>query len=284
MKPADAGGVVPTLPAADLIAAIPGLGAEPPELAVHDVANKPGASLSFTELYDLADEITAALADRCTGAVVVQGTDTIEETAYLLDLLIASDSPVVATGAMRNPSLAGADGPANLLAAIRVAASETARGLGTLVVLNDQVHAARWVTKTHTANTSAFASPGFGPLGHVIEGRVDIPVRLRHRSPTLRPDRQREVRAGLMTVTLGDDGALINTVSELVDGLVVAALGVGHVPADMVPVLAKAAANIPVVLTAAVSSWSSACSLLSRLAHAQIRAKVRSSSSYAAGI
>ncbi|HET9898466.1 MAG TPA: asparaginase [Streptosporangiaceae bacterium] len=254
MKPADAGGVVPTLSAADLIAAIPGLGAEPLELAVHDVANKPGASLSFTEIYDLADDITAAPADRCAGAVVVQGTDTIEETAYLLDLLIASDSPVVVTGAMRNPSLAGADGPANLLASIRVAASQTARGLGTLVVLNDQIHAARWVAKTHTASTAAFTSPGFGPLGQVIEGRVDIPVRLRHRSPVLRPDRQREVIVGLTTVTLGDDGSLIEAASEMLDGVVVAALGVGHVPADIVPVLAKAAANVPVVLSSRIGA------------------------------
>jgi L-asparaginase len=208
--------------------------------------------LSFAEIYELADAITSALADGSAGAVVVQGTDTIEETAYLLDLLVSSESPVVVTGAMRNPSLAGADGPANLLAAIRVAASPAGRGFGTLVVLNDQIHAARWVQKTHTASPAAFTSPSFGPLGHVIEGRVTIPFRLQQRSPTLRPDRHQEVRVGLMTVTLGDDGALIEAVGDQLDGLVVAALGVGHVPADMVATLAKAAFQLPVVLSSRI--------------------------------
>lgn len=254
MRVGDAGGAVPALSASDLLAAVPGLGGENVELTVRDVLNKPGASLSFADIYGLADTISAALDDSCAGAVVVQGTDTIEETAYLLDLLVSSSSPVVVTGAMRNPSLAGADGPANILAAIRVAASDVATDLGAMVVLNDQIHAARWVQKTHTASPAAFTSPGFGPIGHVVEGRVDIPIRLRHRSPILSPDRHRHVRVGLMTTALGDDGVLIDTISEHVDGLVVAALGVGHVPAQIVTTLAKVAARIPVVLSSRIGA------------------------------
>jgi len=182
--------------------------------------------------------------------VVTQGTDTIEETAYLLDLLVASDAPVVVTGAMRNPSLAGPDGPANILAAIRVAASGGARELGCVVVMNDQIHAARWVAKAHTASPAAFISPGFGPLGHVAEGEVHIPLRLRDRSPLFSPVPRGQVRVGLVTIALGDDHVLIDALADHADGLVVAAFGAGHVPADTVTSLAALAARIPVVLAA----------------------------------
>ena len=242
------GGVTPTLLAADLLAAVPGLDEVRVALSVRDVANKPGASLSFTDLYALADVINTALAGGCAGAVVVQGTDTIEETAYLLDLLVVSDGPVVVTGAMRHPSLAGADGPANILASVRVAADAAARGLGCLVVMNDQVHAARWVQKAHTASPAAFASPGYGPLGQVIEGKVALPLRLALPSPVFASGSRRDVRVGLVTITLGDDGVLVGALADHVDGLVVAGLGVGHVPADVVATLEKLAARMPVVL------------------------------------
>jgi L-asparaginase len=262
-------GVTPALSAADLVAAVPGLDDAGVELRLRDVANKPGASLSFGDVFGLADAISAALDDGCAGAVVIQGTDTIEETAYLLDLLVAADEPLVVTGAMRNPSLAGPDGPANILAAIRVAASDRARGLGCVVVMNDQIHAARWVAKAHTASPAAFTSPGFGPLGHIAEGQVDIPVRLRERSPRSGPVPGRsgpvpgrsgpvpgrsgpvpgrEVRVGLVMIALGDDDVLIDAVAEHVDGLVVAAFGAGHVPAGTVTSLAGLAARMPVVL------------------------------------
>jgi L-asparaginase len=243
-------GVAPALSASDLLAAVPGLDAAGVELSLRDVANKPGASLSFGDLFGLADAISTALGDGFAGAVVTQGTDTIEETAYLLDLLVASDAPVVVTGAMRNPSLAGPDGPANILAAIRVAASGGARELGCVVVMNDQIHAARWVAKAHTASPAAFISPGFGPLGHVAEGEVHIPLRLRDRSPLFSPVPRGQVRVGLVTIALGDDHVLIDALADHADGLVVAAFGAGHVPADTVTSLAALAARIPVVLAA----------------------------------
>ena len=247
MAQAAQGGVSPALSASDLLAAVPGLSDMQADLRVQDFRNKPGASLDFSDLYELAAAINEALSDGCVGAVVTQGTDTIEEVAYVLDLLLPTDAPVVVTGAMRNPTMAGADGPANILAAIRVAASPRARGLGCLVVLNDQVHAARWVQKAHTGSPAAFVSPDHGPLGHVIEGRVHIPVRIR-RSPALSPAPRRSAQVGLATITLGDDGTLIESLAEHVDGLVVAAFGAGHVPAAVAPVLDKLAEHIPVVL------------------------------------
>lgn len=248
MRSASGEGVEPALSASDLLAAVPGLDEAGVALRLQDVANKPGASLSFGDLFGLADAISAAVRDGFAGVVVIQGTDTIEESAYVLDLLVAGDAPVVVTGAMRNPSLAGPDGPANIAAAIRVAASGCARGLGCVVVMNDQIHAARWVAKAHTASPAAFISPGFGPLGHVAEGQVFIPVRLRDRSPLFSRVPRRNVRVGLVTVALGDDDVLIDALAEHADGLVVAAFGAGHVPAGIVTSLARLAARMPVVL------------------------------------
>jgi len=162
-------GIAPTLGAAELVAAVPGL-ADVADIAAHSALRIPGASLVFDDLIRLAELLDARFAEGVDGAVVIQGTDTIEETAWFLDLLVASDAPVVVTGAMRGPQMPGADGPANLLAATIVAASGRARGLGTLVVLSDEVHAARFVQKMHTALPSAFASPSAGPIGLVAEG------------------------------------------------------------------------------------------------------------------
>ena len=254
MTQARGGGVSPALSAPELLAAVPGLSDIGAGIRAVDFRQKPGASLSFHDLFELVTAINDALAGGCTGVVVTQGTDTIEEVAYALDLLLSTDAPVVVTGAMRNPTMAGADGPANILAAVRVAVSRDARGLGCLVAMNDQIHAARWVRKTHTGSTAAFTSPGHGPLGEVVEGHVRIPVGIRHRSPVLHPDPAKEVRVGVATIALGDDGRLAETIGAQVDGLVVAAFGVGHVPAGMVPVLARLAERIPVVLASRIGA------------------------------
>ena len=159
-------GAVPALSGRQLLDAVPGLDGIDAE--VHDFRQLPSASLTIDDVYELA----AAIGDRlAAGAVVVQGTDTIEETAFLLDLLHAGPGPVVVTGAMRTAATAGADGPANMLAAVRAAASPA----------------------------------------------------------------------------LGDDGELLRAAAGRFDGLVVAALGAGHVPAATMPALAALAGEIPVV-------------------------------------
>jgi L-asparaginase len=210
----------------------------------------PSGDLRLTDLLELRSVIEQELADGADGIVVTQGTDTLEETSYALDLLVSADAPVVVTGAMRNASLPGADGPANLLAAIRVAASPGARGLGTLVVFSDEIHAARFVRKSHATSTATFRSPVAGPLGHVTEDRVRILLRPAGRLHLAIPRDAPDVRVAQVTVSFDDDGRLLEAVPELgYGGLVVAAFGGGHVPRWIVPVLAKIAARIPVVLT-----------------------------------
>src|SRR5690606_31568090 len=166
-----------------------------------------GASLKLDDLYALAEEIERCFAAGSSGVVITQGTDTIEETAFCLDLLLDTSKPVVVTGAMRNPTLPGADGPANLEAAITVAVDE-ARPEGVVVVLGDEVHAARWVAKSHSTVPSAFCSPGRGPMGIVAEGRYRPSWRLAQSLPKVsREVRRSVVSVPVVSIGLDDDGA-----------------------------------------------------------------------------
>lgn len=244
-------GVVTRLTGADLVAAVPGLADLGLPLDVRDPHAVPSAHLTYGDLLDVVEAASEAVTAGATGVVVTQGTDTLEESAFLTDLVWPHAAPLVFTGAMRNPTLAGPDGPANLLAAARVAAAPAARDLGVLVVLADEVHAARWVRKTHSTSTATFASPNAGPVGHVIEGRVRLLTRPERREPLPPVDRDRlaAIRVAQYTVTLDDDGGLLDGVADLHHGLVVAGFGVGHVPAVLAPVLGELAGRIPVVLT-----------------------------------
>src|ERR1700744_4261547 len=202
-----AGGVVPRLTGADLLTSVPGLDRAGLEVKVHDFRQVPSSSLTIGDILDLAVAIREQVGAGADGVVVSQGTDTIEETVSLLALRYDGEAPVVFTGAMRHPMLAGADGPANLLAAVTVAAAPQARGLGSLVVLGDEIHAARFVRKAHTTSVAAFISPPAGPLGFRAEGRAFLPPRPAHRpalpalsnlpAPTTRPGRA--VQTGLIT-------------------------------------------------------------------------------------
>lgn len=256
MTTAEGGGVVPALSAEQLVSAVPGLADTGIEVEVVDFRRVPGASLTFADLTALTDEVHRRCAAGVDGVVVTQGTDTIEETSYFLDLRHTAAQPVVVTGAMRNPTLAGADGPANLLAAVRTAADPTTRGLGCLVVFADEIHAAHRVRKTHTTSGSTFQSPDAGPLGHLVEGHPRILNRPPDRPPLPAPsaDTPADPRVGLVTATLGDDGHLLHGLADHLDGLVVAAFGVGHVPATWVTPLQHLATRIPVVLASRTGS------------------------------
>jgi L-asparaginase len=249
MAPSASGGIVPALGAEDLVASVPGLAGLDVRITTESLRSLPSPSLGFGDLVALSARVNAELSAGATGVVITHGTDTIEETAFFLDLTVPAEAPVVVTGAMRHPHSAGPDGPANLYAAIRVALSPAARGLGTLVVMSDEVHGARFVRKNHTSSTGAFVSPGFGPLGLVVEG--DPRIRGAARTGLTLPAHPRvtDVRVGLITVAMGDDGALLRRSGDLFDGVVIAGLGAGHVPASMVPAVAEQAARVPVVLS-----------------------------------
>ncbi len=234
-----------------LLAGVPGLDACGIELDVRDLQAIPGGSLAFDDVLEVLRTARSSDAD---GVVVVQGTDTLEETAYLVDLLWDDDRPVVFTGAMRGPTLAGPDGAANLLAAVQTAAERRWRGLGAVLVLNDEIHAARHVAKRHTTSPAAFTSPNAGPLGRMVEG---VPVRLTTiaRRPALPTPDRLEARVPLIVTTLGDDGVLLRSVEDC-DGLVVAGFGAGHVPGRIASRLGGLAERMPVVLASRTGAGS----------------------------
>jgi L-asparaginase len=247
------GGVVPALSVNELLAAVPALSDLGMTIEARDFRALPGASLGFADLLALAVEVDKHAAAGVDGVVVTQGTDTIEETAYLLDLVRAGDAPVVVTGAMRSALAAGADGPANFLGALRVAGSEQARGLGCVVVFADEIHAARYVRKTHATSITAFASAP-GPIGHIVEDEVRVPLRPARGPVIAGADPGGRVRVGLVVAALDDDGELLRMAGDHFDGIIVAGFGAGHVPAAWVPILADLAARKPVVLASRTGS------------------------------
>jgi L-asparaginase len=247
MVPSEAGGITPKLGAAELVASVPALG-EVAEIDARSPFKLPSPSLTTAGLVEVARTINEAFAAGFDGAVVIQGTDTIEESAFLLDVLVDSDRPVVVTGAMRGADAPGADGPANLLSAAIVAASPESRGLGTVAVLNYDIHAARFVQKSHTALPSAFLSPLAGSIGTLIERQARYYVRVT-RNPSHSTAEGAPAPVALIKASMGDDGRLLAALPGLgYAGVVIEGMGAGHVPADVAPLVGDLAAKIPVVL------------------------------------
>jgi L-asparaginase len=234
-----AGGAVPALAGADFLRALP---PDLPRLRLVEHCNLPSAHLTVDLLWGLRQRVAALAAGRgIAGVVVTHGTDILEELAYLLDLTIPGHRPVVVTGAMRTASEVGYDGLANLAAAVRVAASPQARGLGALVVMNDEIHAARWSTKTHTLALDTFQSPDHGPLGRVDADGVWIgsrPVR------EIIPCGRLEPAVALLKLGVGMDAApLEDAVARGARGAVIEALGGGRLPPWWLPPIEQAVAH-----------------------------------------
>lgn len=244
---AGAGGVAPGLTGADLVAAVPQLDALA-QINAGNLSNLPSTEIGLPLLFDLAAAIRAHEDGGTVGIVVTQGTDTIEETAFVLNLLHRGSVPVVVTGAMRNPSLPGADGPANLLAAVACAAEPGCRDLGVVVAFDDAIHPAAWVQKRDTSSTGAFWSPA--PLGWMAEGRPALYARP-PRSPgfAVPPDAPLPF-VPILKPGLSDPPLLVQACLDAgAAGLVLDLAGGGHVQSPWLDPLSAAAKHIPVVFS-----------------------------------
>lgn len=193
----------------------------------------------------IVDQLAHAAFD---GVVITHGTDTLEETAYFLDLTTKFASPIVLTGAMRSSNELGADGLYNLVAAIRVAGDDDARGKGVLVVMNDEIHHAANVTKTSTSSVATFQSPQYGPIGLVTKTMIHF-----HHAPIIREYvnvEQLDKRVAMLKVYAGMDADLVDAVLDAgYDGLVLEGLGQGNVPPAVVPSIQRLLEKrIPIVL------------------------------------
>jgi L-asparaginase len=243
------GTAFPVMHADELLAEIPDLRryAEP---RLTEFALVPSFDMTPGIVRRLARDIRNMLAaDGADGVVVTHGTDTMEESAFALDLLLDCKQPVVVTGAMRNASQPGADGPRNLVSAVRTAGSRDARGLGVAVVMNDQVHAPRYVTKSHTTATDTMISPGIGPVGTVDDGGVWLRW-LPERLPRM-PDVEPEPHVYLIRMAAGMDDLFLRAVLDAgARGVVIEGSGAGHMPGNWKPALSKLLdSGMPVVLT-----------------------------------
>ena len=252
--PTESGGAVPTLDAAALVKAVPGLEAIA-EVKVFSFRQMPGAHLAIADLIELAEFIRSLRRDGIDGVIITQGTDTIEETAFALDLQISGLMPVIVTGAMRGPNEPGADGPANILGAARVAVNKKAADAGVLVVMGDTVHSARWVRKLHTTKPSAFSSPMTGPVGWITEGAATIIWQPCSGAILQNLDPENAPSVALIPTWLGDDGRLVKLASEAgYGGLVIQALGGGHVNPAVADAIGNAAAHMPVIFASRTGS------------------------------
>jgi len=182
--------------------------------------------------------------------VVTHGTDTLEETAVLCDVLSGAAAPIVFTGAMRPASAAGADGPANLLDAVRVAGGAAAAGLGVLVAFAGELHAARAVRKADSTAPSPFATPGRGPIGRVTEEVVEVWAR--RPRPARRPPlavRALDARVEIVVAGLGGDGTMVEAaLAAGVAGVVAVVPGAGHAPPPFLAAVRDAVERVPVVV------------------------------------
>lgn len=237
---------VPTFDADALVAAVPALAAVP-DLRISSISNMPGSHLDTPDALAIC-RAALAEADEGRGVVVTHGTDTLEETAMLCDVMHGGEEPIVFTGAMRPASAPGADGPANLADAVALAGSVGGLGLGVVVVFGGRVHAARAVRKVDSTAVEPFGSPHTGPIGVVHEGRVHIgayPIR----RPAVVPEHL-DLRVTIVPTWLGDDGGLLDAIRTTdAQGAVIETLGAGHVGPRALRALRALAADVPVVAT-----------------------------------
>ena len=202
------------------------------EITVVDLFNLPSPHMNEEKMLALSQYIQEE-AGRFDGIVVTHGTDTLEETAYFLELTLDLVIPVVLTGAMRSSNEIGADGLANLRSSILVAAAPESRGKGVIVVMNEEIHAATYVTKTHTTNLATFQTPTFGPIGLISKNQVlYFQNIIRQEYYPLQAVKQ---KVALLKAFSGMDGSLIRAVGQAgFKGLILEGLGAGNMPPETV--------------------------------------------------
>ena len=221
------------------------------ELLSHQFSLKPSPSITPNDMLELAKLTKSYLNDpKIDGIVITHGTDTLEESAYFLDLYLETSKPVVFTGSMRNYSELGFDGLSNLVSSILVAAHPESKQMGVLVVMNDEINAAAEVTKTHTLSLDTFKSLEFGPIGIVEQDNVLYYRQTHYPHLHIAPDTiQNHVE--IIKVYSGASSVLLNLlIDHGLKGLVLEALGRGNVPPQMLDGIKRAISlNIPVLIT-----------------------------------
>lgn len=218
------------------------------QLVTEEIFNLPSPHITPAHMLRLSQRLRQAATEGFDGAVVTHGTDTLEETALFLDLTLTSTMPVVVTGAMRSSNEIGSDGLYNFRTAIMVASANASVGKGVVVVMNDEIHSARYVTKTHTTNVATFRTPTFGPIGIVSEGHVNY-------MQTINPQPHLPIEKVITEVYLikayaGMTGTLFQALNQpTTRGIVIEALGAGNLPPQTLAALqALVHQNIPLVL------------------------------------
>ncbi|MBA3497637.1 MAG: asparaginase [Gemmatimonadales bacterium] len=237
-RDAAVGGNVPAHDGEALVGLAPGLERIAP-YRVENWAKLPACHLGPDRLWALRERVReVGEGGQAVGIVVTHGTDTLEETAYLLARTLPATVPVVITGAMRTSSDAGWDGPRNLLDAARVASSPASVGRGVMVVFGGQIFAGEAAVKTHATDLAAFSAPRATPIGVVDAARVAYHAPPAGPVGTLRPAGLR-ARVALVSLTVGDDGLLLDLARPEHDGVVIEAFGSGNVPPGVVPAIRR---------------------------------------------
>lgn len=244
---------VPALSGDELVATVPGI-SRVTRLEVNNLSNVPSDYMNPQRWVTLKNAVDAAMArPEVSGVIVSHGTDTLEETAWFLDLTVKSDKPLVLIGAQRNASSPDFDGPRNLLNAARICATQGAAQMGAVIAMNNQINAAREVTKTHTADVETFKSGDFGLLGVIDDDRVVLSrqsVRRQHIELLDKP----LPRIEIIPMFGGASGDLLRAAVGLgARGIVVQALGFGNVNEEMYKAIKQAiAGGVPVVISTRV--------------------------------
>ena len=234
-----AGGNVPAHGGEALVELAPGLEAVAP-YRIENWARVPACHLGPDRLWAMRNRVCeVAASGEVTGIVVTHGTDTLEETAYLLARTVPTPVPVAITGAMRTSSDEAWDGPRNLLDAARVAADPASAGRGAMVVFDGVILAGETAVKTHATDPAAFSAPHADPLGRVAGERAVYAAGVPERPPAVQPAEGLTARVALVPLVVGDDGLMLDLARPEHDGVVVEAFGSGNMPPGAVPAVRR---------------------------------------------